>query len=81
EGLAVCTGDVDWFTVTGGGTVRIDFQNAIGDLDMGAFDEAGAQVSASQGTGDSEVVTVPAGGAVRVYGFQNATGAYRLTVE
>ena len=81
DGLAVCDGDVDWFTVTGGATVRIEFQNAIGDLDMAAFDEAGAQVSSSQGTGDSEQVTVPAGGAFRVYGFQNATGAYRLTVE
>ena len=81
DGLKVCGGDVDWFTVAGGGTVRIDFQHAVGDLDMAAFDDTGAQMTISQSTTDSERVFVPAGGAVKVYGYQGATGAYRLTVE
>jgi hypothetical protein len=81
DGLAVCPADVDWFMVDGGGTVRIDFQNAAGDLDMIAVDIAGVQTAASQSTTDTERVFVPAGGAVKVYGYQGQTGAYRLTVE
>ena len=80
-GLAVCAGDADWFSVAGGGRVRIDFQHAVGDLDMIAVDIAGEQTASSQGTADSEALEVPAGGAVKVYGYQGATGAYRLTVE
>ena len=81
DGLAICPGDTDWFTVAGGGTVRIAFQHAVGDLDMAAFDQTGSQMTISQSTTDSEVVFVPSGGAVKVYGYQGATGAYRLTVE
>jgi len=81
DGLKVCSGDVDWFSVAGGGTIRIDFQHAAGDLDMVAFDSNGGQTTISQSTSNSEVVFVPAGGAAKVYGYQGATGAYRLTVE
>jgi hypothetical protein len=61
--------------------VRIDFQHAAGDLDMAAFDGSGTQMTISQSTTNSESVFVPAGGAVKVYGYQGASGAYRLTVE
>jgi hypothetical protein len=81
DGLAICTADVDWFTVAAGGTVRIDFQQAVGDLDMAAFDGTGTQMTVSQSTTDSEQVFVPAGGAVKIYGYQGATGPYRLTVD
>jgi hypothetical protein len=76
--LAVCEGDSDWFAAPRGGEVRIEFAHAAGDLDMTAFDAAGNQVAISQGTSDSERVAVPAGGAVRVYGYQGATNRYRL---
>jgi hypothetical protein len=78
--LAICAGDSDWFAVARGGEVRIEFSHAAGDLDMAAFDAAGAQVAVSQGTTDSERLVVPAGGAVRVYGYQGATNSYRLLI-
>jgi hypothetical protein len=81
DGLAICTGDVDWFSLASAGTVRIEFQHAAGDLDMAAFDGAGTEIGRSQGTSDSEQLTVPAGGAVKVYGYQGATGTYQLTAE
>jgi hypothetical protein len=58
--------------------VRIELSHAAGDLDLAAYDAAGAQVGISQGTTDREQVTVPPGGFVRVYGYDGAEGAYRL---
>jgi hypothetical protein len=80
DGLAVCEGDSDWFAIPRGGTVRIEFRHAGGDLDMTAFDESGSQLTVSQGTSDSESLTVPPGGAVRVYGYQGAINSYRLVI-
>jgi hypothetical protein len=81
DDLRVCAGDDDWFQIPGGGTVRIQFTSASGDLDMQAVDGSGAQVGVSQSTSDSESVTVPAGGAVRVYGYSGATNTYDLLVD
>lgn len=81
ESLTICAGDVDWFHVPLGGTVTITFSHAAGDLDLAAYDAAGARVTVSQGTTDSETVTIPAGGYAHVYGYQGATGAYSLRVD
>jgi hypothetical protein len=78
--LAICPGDSDWFAIEAGGVVRIEFAHASGDLDLAAFDAGGAQIAASQGTSDGESVTVPAGGAIRVYGHESAANAYRLVI-
>ncbi|HUS66511.1 MAG TPA: hypothetical protein VMZ28_18365 [Kofleriaceae bacterium] len=81
EELRVCDGDSDWFAIPAGGTVRIGFSHAAGDLDMTAHDAGGTQVTSSAGTSDTEEVVVPAGGSVRVFGYQGAAGTYRLTVD
>ncbi|HEU0029927.1 MAG TPA: hypothetical protein VFQ53_04785 [Kofleriaceae bacterium] len=78
EGLQICAGDEDWHSIAAGGTVRIEFQHASGDLDLVAFDASGTRVGASEGTSDTEQVTVPAGGSVRVFGYNGARNAYRL---
>jgi hypothetical protein len=78
DGLQVCAGDSDWYSSAAGGTVRIEFTHAMGDLDMAAYDATGSQIATSQGTSDSETVQVPAGGFVRVYGYNGATNTYRI---
>lgn len=79
--LTLCDGDTDWFAVAAGGVVTIEFTHAVGDLDMEAVDASGQQVDSSTGTTDREQVTVPVGGAVRIYGYLGATGPYQMTVE
>ncbi len=79
--VRICTGDRDWFSSATARTVRITFSHAAGDLDLAAYDAAGNRVAQSQGTGDSEQVTVPAGGTVEVYGYNGATGGYTLVVQ
>ncbi len=77
--LQVCAADDDWFTSAAGGGVKIQFTHADGDLDLEAFDASGARLPGSAGTGNTEQVTIPAGGFVRVLGFSGARGAYTLT--
>ncbi len=79
--LRVCSADHDWFTSATARTVRIAFRHGDGDLDLAAYDAGGARVGQSAGTGDTEQVTVPAGGTVEVIGYNGATGAYTLTVQ
>jgi hypothetical protein len=79
--LRICTADHDWFSSTTARTVRITFTHAEGDLDLAAYDSAGNRVALSQGTSNSEQVSVPAGGTVEVYGYSGATGGYTLTLE
>jgi len=81
DGLRICGGDEDWFRVSAARTVRIELNHGAGDLDLAAYDAAGARVAVAQGTGDSEEVAVPAGGAARVYGYRGATNTYRLVVR
>ncbi|MCC6525562.1 MAG: PPC domain-containing protein [Polyangiaceae bacterium] len=81
-GLAVCSGDDDWFsfTVPGGVDLRIDFDHAEGDLDI-ALTKNGSAIATSQGTSDFESVSATGGGTytLRVYGYSGAANAYTLT--
>jgi hypothetical protein len=77
--LQVCAADDDWFTSAAGGVVKIAFTHADGDLDLEAFDASGGRLPGSAGTGNTEQVTIPAGGFVRVFGFSGARGPYTLT--
>jgi hypothetical protein len=78
DGLRVCAGDNDYFAIAGGGTVRIEFNHGDGDLDMEVLDAQGNRVGSSAGTGNSEEVSVPAGGTVHVFGFSGALNTYKL---
>ena len=60
--------------------MRITFRHADGDLDLVAYDAAGNRVGQAAGTGDSEEVAVPAGGALEVLGYNGATNRYTLVV-
>lgn len=77
-GLKICAGDVDYLTSARGGVVTIRFTHAQGDLDVLAFDASGTQVGSSAGSSDSETVTVPAGGSIKVFGYQGASNAYTV---
>ena len=79
--LRICAADEDWLKVTAASTVRIEFSHAEGDLDLVAYDAGGAQVGQSAGTGNTEQVTVPAGGTVKVFGYNGAQAAYRAVVQ
>jgi hypothetical protein len=76
--LRICAADEDWLRSAAGGAVRIEFTHSAGDLDMVGYDAAGTQVAVSQGTGNSEQVTIPAGGSVKIYGYSGAQGGYRV---
>jgi len=75
--------DADFFRIGGAGshTVEIRFVNADGDLDLRAYDASGTQIAQSDTQDDSELVTVPEGGAVEVYGFNGAMGTYLIRVR
>ncbi len=77
--LRICAADEDWFSSAAGGTVRIEFTHSNGDLDLEAYDASGSKVGSSTSTNDSEEVTVPAGGSVRVFGYNGAKNSYTLT--
>lgn len=79
--VALCPGDADWYRVAAARAVTIRFRHADGDLDLVAYDAAGARVATSDGITDQERVAVPAGGAVQVIGYGGATNAYTLIVE
>ncbi len=76
--LEICAADEDWFKVAAGGTVRVEFVHANGDLDLAAYDANGTRTQVSESTANTEQVTVPAGGSVRVYGYNGARNAYKL---
>jgi hypothetical protein len=73
----------DMYRLTGEGTrtVRVDFDNGEGDLDLVALDPSGMPVGRSEGVGDTEELTVPTGIFVQVYGAAGGMGPYILTVE
>jgi hypothetical protein len=81
DGLQICDHDVDWFAVPSGGSVRISFSHSTGDLDMRSYDASGAELDVSQGTVDEEVLSVPAGARIKVYGYNGATGPYSISVN
>ncbi len=80
-GLQICAGDSDWFAVSGARTVKITFSHAAGDLDLVAYDASGTQLAISDTTHDSEQVSLPAGGTVKIYGYSGATNGYTLIVQ
>ena len=73
----------DMYRLTGDGmrTVRVEFDNGEGDLDLVALDPSGEPLGRSEGVGDSEELVVPAGNFVQVYGVEGAMGPYILIVE
>lgn len=84
--------DVDWFRFyvnhTGAAVdaVQIQFTHAAGDLDLELLDDGGAPVAASQGTGNSEQISLSGLAEgwyyARVFGKNGATNpAYQLIVD
>ena len=86
--LKVCGGDEDWFKFTAGATgsftVRTDFVNASGDLDLAIFDATGATLLAnsSSAANDFEQVTIQVTSGtsyvVRIRGFNGASNTYSI---
>ncbi len=74
----VCASDEDWFKSVAGGVLKITFTHSAGDLDLIAYNASGAQVAASESTANTEQVTVPAGGFVKVFGYNGALNSYSL---
>ncbi len=84
--------DIDWYKVTTAGTgssssgVRIDFTHAQGDIDMALYDGSGHQLAVSDGSSDSEQLSLSGRAAgtyfVKVYGYSGATNSnYTITVN
>jgi hypothetical protein len=84
-GARIERGDVDMFRVDDAVTldVTLRFSHAAGDLDLAITDESGRQLAKSTGVGDVERVQGSFAGPVIVvvYGYNNAAGAYDLTVR
>jgi len=78
-GLKICAADEDWVKSNAGGTITVTFAHASGDLDLVAYNAAGAQTATSAGTANTEQVTVPAGGFVKVFGYNGAQNSYSIT--
>jgi uncharacterized protein YkwD len=67
---------------SGARTVTMDYDPAMVDLDMEHLDPAtGQRLAVSDGTSGTERLVVPAGHAVRVYGFNHAMGAFSIRVQ
>jgi hypothetical protein len=66
------------------GAVNIDYTQAAGDLDIQAFDPTGIWLGTSQLTGSQESISLGTNGmnsvVLKVYGFNGATGGYKVTV-
>ncbi len=77
--LSICAGDADWFAVPGNGTVTISFDHSVGDLDMASYDASDNRLDVSQGTSNTETLTVSAGTFIKVYGYNGATGEYSIS--
>lgn len=81
--------DDDWFSVTLAAeatlSVKLDFRNAEGDLDLVLQDGAGAQLAKSDSSADGELVKkerlAPGTYRLRVYGYNGARATYGLTLE
>lgn len=73
-------------TGTASDFVRISFAHAAGDLDFRLYNEAGTQVGASEGAGDTETISLSGRARgwyyARVFGFSGATNPnYTLTIN
>jgi hypothetical protein len=87
DGLMVCPGDDDYFSVaSSAGTFRasIQFIHAQGDLDMELLSASGSVLSSSTGSGDSETVQADLSSdqtvTVHVYGYSGASNRYSLSI-
>lgn len=87
----VMADSADWFRFTlptaptAGSTVRISFLNAQGDLDLSLYSSNGRKISGSNGTGNSEQISLSGQTGttfyVLVYGYRGAKNAnYTLTI-
>ncbi len=83
---------VDWFKLklgsaaTTGSNIKIQFQHALGDLDLAVYTADGRRVGISNGTGNSETISLTNVNStslyVMVYGYRGARNAsYTLTVN
>lgn len=91
--LALPANDQDHFkfTTTAAGTsahsVRIAFTHSQGDIDLRLYNSAGTQVGASEGTGNSESISLNGLAAgtytAKVWGYNGAAnaGGYSLTID
>lgn len=82
-GLKICEGDEDYYEISASGdfTVRIEFTHSAGDLDMALY-QGSTEIEKSQSTNDVEELSGSAGTYVlRVYGYNGATGDYKLIVS
>ncbi len=78
----LCDGDAsDWYRIEGDATVVVSFEHDEGDIDVKAYDEAGAVIDSSAGTSDQESVTGTGTFYVQVYGYRGATNQYRIAIE
>jgi hypothetical protein len=75
-----CSGE-SWFRIPSGGIIRIEFNHAQGDLDLIGYDANRIRIAISQGTGNSEQVTIPQNGYAQVIGYRGATNHYSLIVQ
>lgn len=85
SGLAVCSGDLDFYEVTAGMdgdlNIHLDFSDAAGDLDLHLY--SGTQIVASSFSSDDDeditfAVTNGQTYKIRVKGFDDAANAYTL---
>jgi len=86
------SGDDDYYrfympaTGTSDDFVRITFQHSLGDIDMALLNSSGSSIATSQGTSNSEQISMSGRAAgwygVRVYGYSGATTPnYDLTIN
>jgi hypothetical protein len=93
QGLTIHeSGQDDYFrfynpaTGTNADFVRIDFSHAAGDLDFDLYNDSGTRLARSEGTGNSETISLNGRAAgwytVRAFGFNGDTGpSYTLTIN
>ena len=80
---SVCSGDDDWYRVDSESavTVRIEFSNAEGDLDMELVGFDGEVIDTSASVSDMEELAGTGPFYVRVYGYSGAANAYTIVVR
>ena len=84
NGLAICSGDVDWFRIhatVGAGIISIDFNGSAGNLDIELYRSNGELIATGIGDGNHE--SIESGVGVRylkVFGRSGATGGYTLNI-
>lgn len=81
----LCNPEPDFFRVThtGGWTVRLDFDQSVGDLDLAILDAEGIEVltvsNQSTTTNSYEELEWSGPAVIQIFGYNGASGAYTLT--